>query len=130
MPQTYPHSYGILQRVQNSDTEAVREWLWQRAELQDSGCQVWTGRTDRHGYPKATKRGHAVHRLVFQAWHGEVPAGFQVHHMCGNRLCLNPQHLSADPASRNSAEMLERRAYQERIAILEAALEAAKVEIP
>jgi len=49
-------------------------------------CLLWEGRLDRDGY---AKRGEVyVHREVMDA-----PKGMEVHHLCGNRGCVEPEHL-------------------------------------
>lgn len=92
-----------------------------------SGCWVWSGRVDSHGYPsiprdKRSKRTGLVHRVAleakFQAPLGQQPA----HHMCANIKCVNPEHLEPVTHAANIAEMLGRQAYLRRIRDLEAAL--------
>jgi hypothetical protein len=45
------------------------------------------GRTRHEG-----KQRHA-HRVVYEQLVGPVPEGLVLHHVCGNRLCVNPAHL-------------------------------------
>lgn len=54
-------------------------------------CWTWTGNRDREGYGKLTVDGktHRAHRLAA----GDVPAGHEVHHTCGDPSCVNPEHL-------------------------------------
>lgn len=33
------------------------------------------------------------HRHVWEQEHGEIPEGYEVDHMCGNRACCNIEHL-------------------------------------
>lgn len=55
-----------------------------------SGCWVWSkGKTVR-GYPW----GHA-HRRYWETANGPIPDGWQVHHVCRNTSCVNPNHLEA-----------------------------------
>ncbi len=56
------------------------------------GCHIWDGRTNENGYAIKWERGQPryVHRLVM----GE-PEGMHVHHECGTRACVNPDHLEA-----------------------------------
>ena len=35
------------------------------------------------------------HRIAYESQHGPVPEGMHVHHTCGNKLCVSPEHLVA-----------------------------------
>lgn len=83
--------------------------LWRRRiEVLDNGCWRWRGHRDRDGYARATigKRNGLAHRLVFEQFHGPVPAGVTFDHVCHSsdptcvagpacphRGCVNPAHL-------------------------------------
>jgi len=61
------------------------------------GCHLWTGETYNGGYGKFWN-GHrpvAAHRWMWEQTHGPVPDGWQVHHLCGKRSCVNMDHLLA-----------------------------------
>lgn len=36
-----------------------------------------------------------AHRLAYEAAFGEIPKGFCVHHLCGNKICIRPSHLQS-----------------------------------
>lgn len=58
-------------------------------------CIVWTGSIGNHGYGQyRTEDGNpTVHRMMWETFIGEIPDGYEVHHVCGNRRCVNPYHL-------------------------------------
>ena len=91
-----------------------------------SGCLIWTGSVDGHGYPllgKAVKGTRFVHRISYRMSTGEdTPSHLPVHHACGVRLCVEPKHLQLVHPHENTAEMLERKWYRARIESLESAL--------
>lgn len=66
-----------------------------------SGCWEWTGAIDRYGYGKSSvridgrKRYPGAHRLSYMAFHGAIPNGLIIDHLCRNRTCVNPDHLEA-----------------------------------
>ena len=65
--------------------------------VEDADCLIWTGGLACHGgHPKFTARGletTGCRRIVYRAVHGRLPGKMQVTTKCGNRLCLNPEHL-------------------------------------
>lgn len=56
---------------------------------------------NQDGYLRKTwgsaRRGQRVaemfHRFIYRAHYGEIPSGLEVDHICGIRLCCNPDHL-------------------------------------
>ena len=62
-----------------------------------NACWIWTGATGggRYGYGQAQWQGYrtGAHRVSWLLWRGELEEGQEVDHTCGNRLCVNPDHL-------------------------------------
>jgi len=63
-----------------------------------------------------------AHVLAFMLAYGELPYGYDVHHACGNTLCVNPEHLVAMTRSEHKTEhsplgddAYSERAYYERL---------------
>lgn len=65
------------------------------------GCWEWTAGRFSTGYGGFNlsyvvgKRRAAVlaHRYSYELHVGPIPTGLQIHHICGNRTCVNPAHL-------------------------------------
>ena len=60
-----------------------------------SGCRVWTGSLDTHGYGQINVEGEIrrAHRAAWELANGRPSAGNVIDHKCGNRACLNLDHL-------------------------------------
>jgi hypothetical protein len=61
----------------------------------NSGCWLWAGRFCSLGYGRLSYRNIALkaHRLVYEALVKQIPEGFELDHLCRNRICVNPEHL-------------------------------------
>lgn len=60
-------------------------------------CWLWKGHVARDGYGRhgripGTRSPERAHRRAFRLFVGD-PDGLQIHHACGNPLCVNPDHL-------------------------------------
>jgi hypothetical protein len=68
-------------------------------------CVVWTGsrtgsytREKAYGYAYYKARAKMMaHRLSYILFRGDIPEGYDVDHLCRNRLCVEPAHLEAVP---------------------------------
>lgn len=92
----------------------MRETLRSRLEkrlVKDGSCLIWTGavRKDKNGLAnygaiQIGARGQGVdrpHRVAYRFAKGEIPKGLVVMHSCNNKLCCNPDHLTAGTYSEN-----------------------------
>lgn len=63
--------------------------------LREGSCLIWQGSTSKEGYAWLTFENVAQlgHRLVWEAAHGPIPSGMVIDHRCGNRACLELDHL-------------------------------------
>ena len=60
----------------------------------EEGCIIWTGH-QAAGYGRFWLEGRNVmaHRAAYELLVGPIPGGLQVDHLCGQALCVNPDHL-------------------------------------
>lgn len=71
----------------------------ERVEEKQSGCWDWKLRpgSDGYGIVCLWRNGKSTyvlaHRLSYTLLVGEIPSGYQIDHLCRNRLCVNPAHL-------------------------------------
>ncbi len=80
---------------------STQQRLFNMAHLQhDTGCWIWDGQISNSGYGRimelqADRRTKMVSAQTasYHAFIGAVPDGHLVKQSCGNRLCINPEHL-------------------------------------
>ena len=63
-------------------------WKWKRAYSSNGRPQAWNGKIMTH-----------AHRLIYEELVGPIPAGYDLHHLCENVSCVNPEHM--EPLARN-----------------------------
>ena len=65
----------------------------------NTGCWLWAGPASTFGYgvdahyEGGIQQCRAAHRAVYEAMNGPIGEGLQLHHRCGQKLCVNPTHL-------------------------------------
>ena len=75
----------------------------------DTECWPWRGSFDPAGYGQAwnrrLKRLDKAHRVVYEYLTGNIApprgSGYELHHTCGHRWCVNPTHLERTTVSEN-----------------------------
>ncbi len=76
--------------------------------IQESGCWDWVGGKDSGGYGQLydpiTGRTVGAHRWIYEQEHGPIPEGYQCHHICADRACVNPTHIELCASSREHFE--------------------------
>lgn len=61
-----------------------------------TGCWVWQGATDGYGNPRLHRKGRPL-TAKFEYWrkaHPDAPRPTRLYPLCGNRLCVNPDHMT------------------------------------
>lgn len=61
---------------------------------------------DKGGYGR--EGNHPAHRNYFKKYVGSIPDGYEIDHKCGQRACVNPEHLEAVTKSQNMWRMFMR----------------------
>ncbi|MBA2707160.1 MAG: HNH endonuclease [Gemmatimonadaceae bacterium] len=62
-------------------------------------CWEWAGSRAVNGYGHFQHKGKtkSAHRALYEQLVGPIPDGHHLHHLCENRLCINPDHLEPVP---------------------------------
>lgn len=68
-------------------------------QQEGTGCIVPTShKLNPDGYFRKRFRYGSLkmyHVYIWEKYNGSLPKGYEVHHLCGNRACCNPEHLQA-----------------------------------
>lgn len=65
--------------------------------VKSPGCWHWqlTPHHEGYGQVKLGLKTYQAHRVSWLLIIGPIPEGREMHHTCGNKLCVNPDHLLA-----------------------------------
>ncbi len=82
-------------------------WLWGGAATGISTTSIGGYGAIRLGAEDGSRQIYA-HQLSYMLYHGPVPEGLEIDHLCSVRLCVNPDHLEAVTALVNTRRIHER----------------------
>jgi DNA-binding CsgD family transcriptional regulator len=100
------HQVVVERKVGPSNLARTADTRFASMVLKGPECWSWTGSTDHLGYGQfgVMVRGQdrkmvRAHRFAWEQASGTIPDGVDVLHLCGNRICVRPDHLALrDPA--------------------------------
>ena len=71
----------------------------------NSGCWLWLGQLDDHGYGRFWINGESTtaQRASWRFFGGQIPTDLEVDHICKNPTCVNPAHLRVVTKNENLA---------------------------
>jgi hypothetical protein len=89
--------------------QPIEERFWTKVNKLELGCWIWTGTKNEKGYGTLAvydgrNKSVRAHRISYELFHGRIPNGMVIDHICRNRLCVNPHHLRAVDHRTNSIE--------------------------
>jgi len=77
-----------------------RFWRFVTVPEDPNACWLWQGGRNAAGYPRfraPTLGEQYAHRVSYRLHHGDIPADYDVMHLCDCPPCVNPLHLRAAP---------------------------------
>lgn len=86
--------------------KTIADRFWEKVDKTNS-CWIWTA-AKRAGYGKfapSTGRQVTAHRYVLELAGTVVSEDMDVDHVCGNRACVNPDHLRVTTRKQNLENM-------------------------
>lgn len=84
-------------------------FLERAVQSRSEHCVLWPFAKHKRGYGTLRHEGKMVlaHRLVCQTAHGAPPfEGAEAAHHCGNKLCVNPQHIRWATSAENARDRI------------------------
>lgn len=95
----------------------LQRFLSKIVEDPQTGCWLWTGarhKRDRYALFKAGGRCRQAHRVSYEIFVGEIPAGLDLDHTCRRRECVCPRHLAPVTERENVINSASPQAARER----------------
>lgn len=77
--------------------ESAEARILAKTEIKDpAGCWIWKGRKNDDGYGRIVfkRKQRYLHRFVYEHVIGPIPEGLELDHLCRNRACINPLHVT------------------------------------
>lgn len=84
----------------------IQERILAKVTASEDGCWIWSGATTPKGKYGVIGIGEGsrmltlTHRAMYEL-SAEIPAGYEIDHLCRITLCCNPQHLEAVTKAEN-----------------------------
>jgi len=73
----------------------ILERFLEKISVSSSGCWEWTAKPEQDGYGRIRVGNKTVkaHRFIYDYYYDDLVKENHVHHVCENKICLNPNHL-------------------------------------
>lgn len=76
------------------ETQNILERFMTKVKKNKKGCWVWQrSTTDGYGMFYIFGKMYRAHRWMYEYTFGKIPKDKFIYHTCGDRGCVNPEHL-------------------------------------
>src|ERR1019366_4087348 len=68
-------------------------------------CCLWTNAPEHKGYGQMLFQGKVrkIHRIIWEEAYGPIEKGYELHHICERKLCVNLGHLETLTSTQHKA---------------------------
>ena len=84
----------------------VEQRFWEKVDKDGpNGCWIWNAWKNDRGYGSFSpthREKIRAHRWAYEDVNGPIPEGYQLDHICRNRICVNPAHLEVVTPQQNT----------------------------
>lgn len=95
--------------------DSIKERLLAKINVnEETQCWEWTGMVNNHfGRIKIDGKPKSAHILSYNLFVGEIPEGHYLKQVCGDRLCVNPEHLT--PSKKRGPNRVQKEDVKDRL---------------
>jgi hypothetical protein len=77
-------------------------------KVNELGCWIWQGSiASNYGQIKVFGKMRTTHKYSYELHKGNIDIGFEVMHLCNNKLCINPDHLKKGTHKENMQQAIK-----------------------
>lgn len=107
-----------IREIKDDHQRTVARFMDKVKRNENIECWEWCAAKDKDGYGtfqfagiyrKEKREKRRAHRVSYEIFHGEIPAGMIVCHRCDNPSCVNPSHLYLGVTKENVADRVAKR---------------------
>lgn len=107
--ETFPNQMVYANRVRYRNCCTDEERFWNKVNKTED-CWLWIGFLNHDGYGRVGRKanvrtGGRAHRIAWEMFHGPIPKGMSVMHICDVRACVRPDHLKLGTHQENVKDM-------------------------
>jgi len=80
---------GIVRK--NIVIRDIKKYILSRIIIDEKGCWNYKHGLQSNGYARINNK--KAHRVSYEVFKNSIPENLTIDHLCGNKICVNPDHL-------------------------------------